>query len=84
MASGKTSGEANPGVWPAGVLALLMTRHRPDGAHTVPGHTLVKGMIEWSHEDRLRRLNIYSLDCRRFRGGPILAKNIFHGRHDLL
>ncbi len=26
------SGDANPGVWPAGVFALPTTRHRPDGA----------------------------------------------------
>ncbi len=32
-------GEANPGVWPAGVFALPTKRHRPDGAHTTPGHT---------------------------------------------
>ncbi len=33
------SGEASPGVWPAGVFALPSTRHRPDAAHTGPGHT---------------------------------------------
>ncbi len=33
------SGEANPGVWPGGVLAIPTTRHRTDGAHTAPGHT---------------------------------------------
>ncbi len=33
------AGEANPGVWPAGGVAVPTTRHRPDRAHTAPGHT---------------------------------------------
>ncbi len=35
-----------------------------------------------SYEDRLRRLNIFSLERRRLRGDPILADDIFHGRLD--
>ncbi len=41
---------------------------------------MVKGMRESPYEDRLRRLNIFSLERRRLRGGLILAYNIFHGR----
>ncbi len=33
------SNEANLWVWQEGVLALPTTRHRPDGAHTAPGHS---------------------------------------------
>ncbi len=43
----------------------------------------VKGMRELPYEDRLRRLNISSLERRRVRGDLILAYNIFHGRLDL-
>ncbi len=44
---------------------------------------MVKGMSDWQYEDRLRRLNIFSLERFRLRGDPILAYNIFHGRLDL-
>ncbi len=40
---------------------------------------MVKGMRELAYEDRLRRLNIFSLELRRLRGDLILAYNIFHG-----
>ncbi len=42
-----------------------------------------KGMRELPYEDRLRRLNIFSLERHRLRGDLILAYNIFHGRLDL-
>ncbi len=44
---------------------------------------MVKGMRELPYEDRLRRLNIFSLERRRLRGDLILAFNLFHGRLDL-
>ncbi len=44
---------------------------------------IVKGMRELLYEGRLRRLNMFSLEYRRFRGNLILAYNIFHGRLDL-
>ncbi len=44
---------------------------------------MVKGMRELPYEDRLRRLNIFSLERRRLRGDLILAYNIFHGHLDL-
>ncbi len=43
----------------------------------------VKGMRELSYEERLRRLNIVSLERRRLRGDLILAYSIFHSRLDL-
>ena len=44
---------------------------------------MVKGMRELPYEERLRRLNIFSLERRRLRGDLILAYNICHGRLDL-
>ncbi len=44
---------------------------------------MVKGMRELPYEDRLRRLNIFSLERRRLRGNLILAYDKFHGRLDL-
>ncbi len=44
---------------------------------------MVKGMRELLYDDRLRRLNISSLERRRLRGDLILAYNILHGRLDL-
>ncbi len=44
---------------------------------------MVKGMRELPYEDRLRPLNIFSLERRRLRGDLILAYNVFHGRLDL-
>ncbi len=44
---------------------------------------IVKDMRELPYEDRLRRLNIFSLERRRLRGDLILDYNIFHGRLDL-
>ncbi len=44
---------------------------------------MVKDMREQPYEDRLHRLNVFSLERRRLRGGLILAYNIFHGRIDL-
>ncbi len=41
------------------------------------------GMRELPYEDRLRRLNIFSVERRRLHGDLILAYNIFHGRLDL-
>ncbi len=43
---------------------------------------MVKGMRKLPYEDRLCRLNIFSLGRRRLRGDLILASNIFHGRFD--
>ncbi len=44
---------------------------------------LALGMQELPYEDRLRRLNIFSLERRRLRGDLILAYNILHGCLDL-
>ncbi len=44
---------------------------------------MVKGMRELPYEDRIHRLNIFSLERRRLRGNLILAYNIFYGRLDL-
>ncbi len=44
---------------------------------------MVKGLRELPHVDRVRQLNIYSLERRRLRGDLSLAYNIFHGRLDL-
>ena len=44
---------------------------------------MIKSMRELPYEERLRRLNIFSLERRRLRGDLILAYNIFHGRLDL-
>ncbi len=44
---------------------------------------MVKGMRELPYEDRLRRLNIFSLERHRLRGDFILAYNIFHSLLDL-
>ncbi len=44
---------------------------------------MVKGMRELPYKDRLRLLNIFSLERRRLRGDLILAYYIFHGRYDL-
>ncbi len=35
--SASCSSEANPGVWPAGNIALPTARHLPDGTHIAPG-----------------------------------------------
>ncbi len=44
---------------------------------------MVKGMRELPYEERLRRLNIFSLERHRLRKDPIWAYNIFQGRLDL-
>ncbi len=44
---------------------------------------MVKGMRELTYEERLRRLNTFSLERHRLRGDLILAYNMFHGRLDL-
>ncbi len=44
---------------------------------------MVKGMRQLPYEDRLRRLNIFSLERRRLRGDLILAYKMSHGRLDL-
>ncbi len=43
---------------------------------------MVEGMRELPYEERLRRLNLFSLERRRLCGDLILACNIFHGRLD--
>ncbi len=40
---------------------------------------MVKGMRELSYEERLRRLDLFSLERRRLRGDLIVAFNIFQG-----
>ncbi len=44
---------------------------------------MVKGMRELPYENRLRRLNIFSLERHRLRGDLSLVYNVFHGRLDL-
>ncbi len=44
---------------------------------------MIKGMRELPYEDRLRRLNIFSLERRRLHGDLILAYNVFHCRLNL-
>ncbi len=44
---------------------------------------MVKGMRKLPYEERLRRLNLFSLARRHLRGDLILAYNIFHGRLDV-
>ncbi len=41
---------------------------------------MVKGMRELPYDERLRRLNLFSLERCRLRGDLILAYNIIHGR----
>ncbi len=67
------SGETNPGVRPASVVTVPSTRHRL-------ATQMVEGMRKLPYEQRLRRLNLFSLERRRLRGDLILAYNIFHGR----
>ncbi len=43
---------------------------------------MVRGMREIPYKERLRRLNLFSLERRRLRGDLILACKIFHGRID--
>ncbi len=43
---------------------------------------MFKGMTELPNEERLRRLNLFSLERRRLRRDLILAYNIFHDRLD--
>ncbi len=43
---------------------------------------MVKCMRELPYEERLRRLNILTLERRRLRGDLMLAYNMFHGRLD--
>ncbi len=44
---------------------------------------MVEGMRGLPYENRLRQLNIFSLERRRLHGELILAYNILHGRLDL-
>ncbi len=66
--------------WPAGIIVLPTKRHRPEGAHTAPGHLYSQG-----HQglNLFRRLNILSLERHQLRGDLISAHNISHGRLDL-
>ncbi len=43
---------------------------------------LIKYMSDLPYEERLRRLNLFSLERRYFRGNFILAYDIFHGHLD--
>ncbi len=45
---------------------------------------MVKGMKELPYEERIRRVNLFSLERRRLRGDLIFAYSIFHERLDLL
>ncbi len=44
---------------------------------------MVKGLGDLSYEDRLRRLNLLSIERRLLRGDLILAYNMFQGRLDV-
>ncbi len=46
------------------------------------GIRMVKRMRELPYKERLRRLNLFSLERRRLRGDVILAYNIFPGHLD--
>ncbi len=41
---------------------------------------MVKGMRKLPYDERLRRLNLFSIERRRLCGDLIFAYNIFHGR----
>ncbi len=44
---------------------------------------MVKGLRDLSYENRLRRLNLFSIERRLLRGDLILAYNVFQGRLDV-
>ncbi len=44
---------------------------------------MVKGLRDLPYEDRLRRLNLFSIERRLLLGDPILAYNMFQGRLDM-
>ncbi len=43
---------------------------------------MIKGMRKLSYDERLRRLNLFSIERHRLRGDLILVYDIVHGRLD--
>ncbi len=45
---------------------------------------MVRGLKDLTYDDRLRKLNLFSIERRLFRGDLILVYNMFQGRLDML